>query len=231
MPTGADIDPAHAKQRIAAAGEPGAVARPRPPASLLSIDGVVDGKSFVPALDLVEWISATFLEEGAPLENLEHAHLRMASIGALWTTTENVRNGQSIVGQAELGQHIGGMGKWNRAKAVQQAEEWFGCVPDFILTFYAPYADSASDATFCALVEHELSHCGQENDEFGIPRFKKSTGMPAFCMRPHDVEEFISVVRRYGSDAAGVRAMIDAAAEGPTIAAADIGFACGNCLK
>jgi hypothetical protein len=206
--------------------------RPRPPQSLLAIENASwDGARFAPASDLVQWISATFLEEGAPLENPEHAHLRMASIGALWTSIENARNSRSIVGQAELGQHIGGMGKWNRAKAEQQAREWFGEVPDFILTFYAPYAESVSDATFCALVEHELSHCGQERDEFGMPRFKKSTGMPAFCMRGHDVEEFVGVVRRYGADASGVRAMIDAAAEGPTVAAADIGFACGNCLK
>jgi hypothetical protein len=205
--------------------------RPRPPQSLLSTDSVIEGISFVPAPDLVEWISATFLEEGAPLENPEHEHLRQATIGALWTTTENARNGRAIVGQAELGQNIGGMGKWTRAKAEQQAVEWFGEIPDFILTLFAPYAEQCSDATFCALVEHELSHCGQEKDEFGLPRFKKSTGMPAFCMRAHDVEEFIDVVRRYGADASGVRAMIDAAAEGPTIAAADIGFACGNCLK
>ncbi|MDB5611344.1 MAG: hypothetical protein JWP25_8244 [Bradyrhizobium sp.] len=213
-------------------GEEGLRSRPRPPQSLLSVDGIVEGKSFVPAPDLIEWISATFLEEGAPLENPEHAHLRMASIGALWTSVPNARNGRSIVGQAELGQHIGGMGKWNRARAEQQAEEWFGeQVPDFILTFDAGYADQCSDASFCALVEHELSHCGQERDEFGMPRFRKSTGMPAFCMRGHDVEEFVDVVRRYGADTSGVRAMIDAAAEGPTVAAADIGFACGNCVK
>jgi putative metallopeptidase len=205
--------------------------RPRPPQSLFSIDSVGDGIRFVPAPDLVEWISVTFLEEGALLENPDHAHLRYARIGALWTTVENGRAGRTIVGQAELGQNIGGMGKWTRARAEQQAIEWFDCVPDFIITLFAPYADSCDDATFCALVEHELSHCGQERDEFGMPRFKKSTGGPAFCMRGHDVEEFIGVVRRYGADAAGVRAMIDAAAEGPTIAAADIGFACGNCTK
>lgn len=202
--------------------------RPRPPQSLLAIDA---SASFVPAPDLVEWISATFLEEGAPLENPEHAHLQMASIGALWTTTENARNDRSIVGQAELGQHIGGIGKWNRAKAEQQAREWFGEIPDFIITLFAPYAETCSDEAFLALCEHELYHCAQENDEFGMPRFKKSTGAPAFCMKAHDVEQFVGVVRRYGADAAGVRAMIDAAAEGPTVAAADIGFACGNCVK
>jgi hypothetical protein len=208
--------------------EAGLRSRPRPPQSLLSIDSAV---SFVPAPDLVEWISATFLDEASALYNEEHAHLQFATIGALWTTTPNGRNGRTIVGQAEMGQHIGGMGRWTRAKAEQQAQEWFGCIPDFIITLFAPYAESVSDATFCALVEHELSHCGQERDEFGMPRFKKSTGLPAFCMRAHDVEEFIGVVRRYGADAAGVTAMIEAANEGPTVAAAEIGFACGTCLK
>lgn len=205
--------------------------RPRPPQFLFSIESVTDGISFIPAPDLVEWISATFLEEGAPLENPEHAHLRHASIGVLWTMVPNGRGGRSIVGQAELGQNIGGMGKWTRAKAEQQAVEWFGSVPDFIITLFAPYADSCSDASFCALVEHELSHCGQERDEYGVPRFKKSTGMPAFCMRAHDVEEFVGVVRRYGSDATGVTALIEAAQAGPIIAAAEIGFACGTCQR
>jgi hypothetical protein len=208
-------------------GKAGLIGRPRPPQSLLSIDG----PSFAPAPDLVDWATAAFIEEGAPLENPDHAHLRYARIGMLWTAVPNGRAGRSIVGQAELGQNIGGMGKWTRARAEQQAVEWFGTIPDFIITLFAPYAEICDDATFCALLEHELSHCGQERDEYGMPRFKKSTGLPAFCMRGHDVEEFVGVVRRYGADAAGVRAMIDAAAEGPTIAAADIGFTCGNCAS
>ncbi len=206
----------------------GLTGRPRPPQSLFSIEGVTDGIRFVAAPDLVDWIFGTFIEEGSPLENEDHAHLRYARIGILWTTVPNGRAGRSIVGQAEFCQNIGGMGKWPRARAEQQIVEWFDCVPDFIITFDAGYADQCDDATFCALVEHELSHCGQERDEFGLPRFRKSGG-PAFCLRGHDVEEFVGVVRRYGADAAGVRAMIDAAAEGPTIAAAAIGFACGNC--
>jgi hypothetical protein len=212
-------------------GKAAGLNRPRPPANIASIDNVRDGIRFVPAPELADWILATFIEDGAPLQNEEHAHLRDARIGVLWTIVENGRNGRSIVGQAELGSSIGGMGKWTKARAEQQIVEWFGDVPDFVITFYAPYADSCDDATFCALVEHELSHCAQEKDEYGVPRFKKSTGLPAFCMRGHDVEEFISVVRRYGADAAGVRAMIDAAAEGPTIASADIGFACGTCQR
>jgi hypothetical protein len=205
--------------------------RPRPPQSLFSIESGTDGVRFMPAPDLAQWISDTFLEQSGPLANPDHAHLVSAQIACLWTTADNSRAGRTIIGQAEFGHNIGGMGKWQRGRAEQQILEWFGFWPDFLLTFSATYADGCGDPEFCALVEHELYHCGQERDEFGLPRFKKSTGMPAFCLRGHDVEEFVGVVRRYGADAAGVRAMIEAAEEGPTIAVADIGFACGNCQR
>jgi len=205
--------------------------RPRPPQSLFSIESASDGITFLPAPELLEWLTATFIADGAPLQNEDHAHLQVAKLACLWTTVPNGRAGRTIIGQAEFGQNIGGMGKWQRGRAEQQILEWFGFWPDFLLTFFAPYADSCGDAEFCALVEHELYHCGQERDEFGLPRFKKSTGMPAFTIRGHDVEEFVGVVRRYGADAAGVRHLVDAASEGPTVAVADIGFACGNCQR
>jgi hypothetical protein len=143
----------------------------------------------------------------------------------VWTSVENARQGRRVVGQAERGEPAA-MGKWAKARAELQIVQWFGNLPDFILTF-----DASSDAQWCALCEHELSHCGVERDMYGAPKFKKSTGLPAFTLRGHDVEEFIGVVRRYGVAAAGVQAMIDAAAQGPTIVQADIDFACGNCAK
>lgn len=206
-------------------------ARPRPPASLFSIENITDRVNFVPAPDLTEWMLATFISEDAPLHNPDHAHLAYARLACLWTTLDNSRNGRTIIGQAEFGQNIGGMGKWQKGRAEQQIIEWFDYWPDFLLTFSASYADGCSDAQFCALVEHELYHCGQERDEFGLPRFKKSTGAPAFCMRGHDVEEFVGVVRRYGADAAGVRDLVDAATQVPTVAVADISSACGNCQR
>lgn len=87
----------------------------------------------------------------------------------------------------------------------------------------------AGDAEFCALVEHELYHCGQERDAFGAPKFRQS-GLPAFTMRGHDVEEFVGVVRRYGADASGVRDLVEAASHEPTIARASIAQACGTCM-
>jgi hypothetical protein len=95
--------------------------------------------------------------------NLEHAHLAFASIGALWTNVANSRSGRRIVGHAEMGKNVGGTstGRWGKARAEQQIAEWFGTVPDFILTFDADYATTCSDAEFCVLTEHELMHCGQ----------------------------------------------------------------------
>lgn len=201
--------------------------RPRPPADLTGIEGAF-GSRFVPAPELEEWLAATFIAEGAPLENPDHLHLRSAHIGVLWTNVPNSRHGRGVVGQAERGKPGGSMGKWVRGRIEMQTLEWFGGEPDFVLTFHAEYAAQASDAVFCALVEHELYHCGQERDEFGQPKFHKS-GLPAFCIRGHDVEEFVGVVRRYGAIDPGVVAMVAAAGERPAIAAASIAQVCGTC--
>jgi hypothetical protein len=207
--------------------EPSRLKRPAPPAAMLDPDSL--GATFAPAPELETWLRSTFIEEGATLQNDDHFHLRFAQIGVLWTSVENARQGRRVVGQAE--RNPAAMGKWTRARAELQICGWFGGIPDFILTFDVGYAAICFDAQWCALCEHELSHCGVERDAFGAPKFMKSTGLPAFALRGHDVEEFVGVVRRYGAAAAGVQAMIDAAAGGPTIAAADIDFACGNCTR
>jgi Putative phage metallopeptidase len=209
--------------------EPSRLKRPAPPAGMLDAQNF-EGPTFVSAPELESWLRSTFIEEGAPLQNEDHFHLRYAQIGVLWTSIENSRHGRRVVGQAERGEPAA-MGKWAKARAELQIIGWFGDIPDFILTFDASYAALCSDAQWCALVEHELSHCGVERDMYGAPKFRKSTGLPAFTLQGHDVEEFIGVVRRYGAAAAGVQAMIDAAAQGPSIAAADIDFACGNCAR
>ncbi|TRC78572.1 hypothetical protein FJV80_24615 [Mesorhizobium sp. WSM4310] len=186
----------------------------------------VDEIKFAPSVELTDWARTTFIVDDSSLRNDDHRHLNQATIGALWTNVPNGRAGRSVIGQAERG--LPPAGKWLRARIERQILDWFGDVPDFILTFDAHYASQCSDAEFCALVEHELYHCGQERDMFGQPRFRKS-GLPAFTIRGHDVEEFVGVVRRYGADAAGVRAMIDAANHGPEIANVRIAQACGTC--
>jgi hypothetical protein len=187
---------------------------------------------FVPALDVLEWIRACYLTEHGALYGAHHAHLNDAGIGILWTNCENARHGRRIVGQCELTEHSGGsQGRWRRARAEQQIHEWFGGMPDFIITLDAVFAEQADDVAFCALVDHELTHCAQALDEFMVPKFDKVTGKPKFALRGHDVEEFTSVVERFGIEAAGPSAveLVIAAAATPSIARSKVAMACGTC--
>jgi hypothetical protein len=197
-----------------------------PPVEIFEIEA---GDQFIPAPEIIQWARGTFIDEGATLENPEHAHLQNANIGALWTNVENAKRGRRVIGMAEPGMPQGAMGKWSRARAEFQVMQWFGRVPDFIITLDAHWWLQATDDEACALIEHELYHCAQDRDEWGAPRFSKQTGRPIFAMRRHDVEEFIGVVRRYGAGAAGVQAMVDAANAGPAIADVKIAQACGTC--
>lgn len=201
--------------------------RPYPPETMFGLDGF---KSFAPAPDVSEWVEATFFDPSSPVANPEHEHLANAHIGYLWTVVENNRKGKRVIGQCETGSPQGAMGKWSKARAEQQVVEWFGSVPDFIITLDAEYCQQCGDAEFMALVEHELYHAAQDVDAFGAPKFNKMTGQPVFTIRGHDVEQFVGVVRRYGADAAGVRAMVDAANRPPEIARAHIEHSCGTCL-
>ena len=202
------------------------MSRPYPPEAILE-DVVND--LFVPDFELRSWIIDTFISETGDLCNPDHAHLREANLGVLWTNCDNSRNMRSVIGQAELMPPMA-MGKWQRARASQQVVEWFGGMPDFLLTFSAPAAAAMDDTSFCALVEHELYHCAQKLDRYGMPAFNKA-GLPVFAIRGHDVEEFVGVVSRYGAQAAGVSEMVDAANRRPSIGLASIAGACGTCLR
>jgi hypothetical protein len=197
--------------------------RPQPPADLIE---PLASPLFVPAPEIIEWARATFIAPDAELVNEDHAHLNHAMLGALWTNVPNGKNGRRIVGQCEHGLPMGS--KWARGRVEQQITQWFGQVPDFILTFNACYWAECSDAEALALTEHELYHAGQELDEFGAPKFRKS-GEPAFGIRGHDIEEFVGVVRRYGPAAAHVETMVAAANARPEIGPARIAHACGTC--
>lgn len=182
---------------------------------------------FQPSEELREWIVDTFIADEGELANLDHAHLNQAEIGVLWTNCDNVRHMRVVIGQAEIMPPMA-MGRWQRARALQQIEEWFGAVPDFLITFSAPASAGMDDASFCALVEHELYHCAQALDVYGMPKFNRD-GQPVFAMRGHDVEEFVGVVSRYGSNDPTLSAMVEAANRRPSIALADIRGACGTC--
>lgn len=203
--------------------------RPRPPESVVGVHGILGVRHFVPAPEVEAWARRVFLQEDSPLYNEEHAHLEQAGIGFLWAATPNKRKGKPVVGLAEMPNF--NCHQWQRERQEQQLREWFEHIPDFVITLYADYAAECSDAQFCALVEHELLHCGQELDEFGAPQFLR-TGQPKLTMRGHCVEEFVSIVRRYGAGAAAgaTQELVKAAIGVPEIAEANIAAVCGTCM-
>lgn len=184
---------------------------------------------FIPAPELEEWARQQFINELSPIHNPEHIHLQLAALGFVWTNVENVKKSRHILGQCQLITESGE--KWAAGRQHQQLREWFEDVPDFLITIEAQNAMLCTDASFMALVEHELYHAAQKTDEFGQPMFNQITGHPLWAIRGHDVEEFVGVVRRYGADAAGVRDMVAAANKGAEIAEGQIGRACGTCLR
>lgn len=203
------------------------MARPYPPRHLVDMSELEHPDRFEPDVELLAWIRETFISGDGPLVNPDHSHLADAEIGILWTNCDNTRNMRAVIGQAELMPPMA-MGKWQRARAIQQVEEWFGEVPDFLITFSAPACQGMNDASFCAVVEHELYHCAQKLDAYGMPAFNRD-GRPVFAIRGHDVEEFVGVVRRYGADASGVQPMIEAGNSKPLIDGADVNGICGTC--
>ena len=199
--------------------------RPIPPPELLDFQ-----TRFAPSSELLTWVQDNILDPRGPIHNPDHLHLTEASIGFLWTNAENTKHQRRIVGQSEVPMYMGN--KWQKARQELQVTQWFGSLPDFIITLDAYWAEQAEDAQFCAVVEHELYHCAQAVDEYGAPKFDRLTGKPKYAIKGHDVEEFVGVVRRYGvTDPEGPLAdMLIAVAKGPEIAKVNVARACGTCM-
>ena len=171
---------------------------------------------------------STFVHEDSRLCNEDHAHLRTANIAALWTNVEFEDGLMPVAGMAEI---VKVNGKpWPRAERTDHLCLLHGDVPQARIWIYAPYAVTLDDASFCALVEHELYHLAQKTDKEQQPMFDDE-GRPVLTTRAHDVGEFIEVVRRYGVGAVhpNVKTMVEAAKSKPLIASASIRAACGTC--
>jgi hypothetical protein len=199
--------------------------RPLPPESFTDLLSA----RYAPAPEVLTWARSTILTEGGQLHNPDHAHLEYADVQFLWAPGGFNKQGRTVIGQCE--EMLFRCGPWQKGRQQQQMADWFGMVPDYLITLDASYCLTCSDAEFCALVEHELYHIGQEQDAFGSPAFTKD-GMPKLFIRGHDVEEFVGVVRRYGvGHPEGTLAQLVAAANAaPEVAKINIARACGTCL-
>lgn len=201
--------------------------RPYPPPRLVS--GDLYETRLEPAPEVGDWLQTHILAFDGSLHNPEHEHLLDADIRYLWASRGFAKQGRAVIGQAE--EVMIRAGGWQKARQEQQLREWFGHVPDFLITLDASYANTCTDADWCALVEHELYHIGHMKDDAGQPKFHKD-GRPTLGMRGHDVEEFVGVVKRYGvGDPNGAISRLAAAAKGqPQVNRSSIAGACGTCL-
>lgn len=199
--------------------------RPYPPADF--VEEFTPYIKLIPATDIYGWVTDNIIDGNGPLHNPDHEHLLDADIAFMWASSAFSKKGRTVLGQAEeAAMRAGG---WQKARMEQQMYEWFGHKPDYIITLAADFCSECSDLEFCALLEHELYHIAQKTDEFGAPEFYRDTGQPKLCMRGHDVEEFVGVVRRYGASA-DVQEIIDAASQPAEVAKINIARACGTCL-
>jgi hypothetical protein len=201
--------------------------RPQPPKSLQELSELSDfGIRLTPAPEVWEWIQGEILADTGSIHNEDHAHLIYAPVRILWASSCFEKQGRTVLGQAESVMFRAG--GWQKARQEQQMVDWFGEVPDFLITLAADYCAQCTDAEFCALVEHELYHIAQKLDQYGAPKFKED-GTPSLTLRGRDVEEFVGVVRRYGASTE-VQAMVDAANKPAEVGKLNISRACGTCL-
>lgn len=197
--------------------------RPTPPAY-----PILGG--FVAAPEIFEWLHATIFDKDHALYNKDHDHLHdvdMPRLSFLWADVEASQKQRRILGTCE--KVIFRAGGWQKMRQVSQMCDWFGDVPEYLITLDAEYCRTCSDTDFCMLIEHELYHIAQAKDEFGEPKFSRMTGEPSLMIAAHDVEEFVGVVRRYGMSE-DVRKMVEVANKQPEVSLASVAHACGTCM-
>jgi hypothetical protein len=205
-------------------GRPSKVTETKRPMPPLALD------CFMPAPDVLAWAQAELITENGSLYNPDHQHLIGADLHFMWAPNGYESKMRRVIGLTERVAFR--CNAWHRDRQEQQMRSWFGSVPSFLITLDASFCATCSDVNFCALVEHELYHVGQVHDPYGSPMFGLD-GKPKLDIRGHDVEEFVGVVRRYGTgdqDSPTSRLVV-AAKHGPRVAASNIAGACGTCIS
>ncbi|HET7232707.1 MAG TPA: putative metallopeptidase [Longimicrobium sp.] len=154
----------------------------------------------------------------------EHAHLAGVWIGVVWASSVHKKKGQEKAGMMELlpdpesepttwadARNRDWLRKVYAGETFGAGREW----PRFQMTLSSVWAWASDDRTFLANVDHEVCHAGVSLDKDGVPRINGRTGEPVWAVRPHDAELFTGTVRRFGAQAAGAAAVVEAASLRP----------------
>lgn len=124
------------------------------------------------------------------------AHLRdgEASLLFLMRVMPKEKDGKATLGQMCLptfGGPMASVGTWMLARLCDG-------LPDFIMILDVAWWEQAPVEQRRALVFHELLHAKHATDKEGELRFTPE-GRAVWAIRPHDVEEFDDVARRFGA--------------------------------
>jgi hypothetical protein len=138
----------------------------------------------------------------------EHAHLveHDVAIDYLIRRAPKMKAGRQVLGtayQPSVQGELRSMFEWMLTLLL-------GRFPEFLIVLDEGFWETASPREREILVFHELSHCVQDVDKYGAPRFDKATGAAVFCLAGHDVEEFIAVAARYGAWTDEIKRFTDA---------------------
>lgn len=203
--------------------------RPYPPAALFDED--VEG-AFARAEDVEEWLRKHFIEPDGVFFSETHESLQDASLGVLWTTAENSKQGVVVAGTAEMPSRSGGrMSGWAKEMWKWQMRRWFGPrLPVYVITFNATVCAEMEDVEFLATAKHELLHCGQatyDGKRDGDLWFKQD-GSRVWTIWPHDFEGFVEVAEDFGAVERGVGDLAKVLRMPPRFGTAEIKIACGT---
>jgi hypothetical protein len=131
------------------------------------------------------------------------------AIMVLFRAVPKIKGGKLILGTMSLPAFQGSLGEvatWLLATACG------GSLPDYLLILDREWWLEASATEREALIFHELMHCMIALDREGEKRFTDE-GDPVWAIRPHDLEEFNAVVRRYGAWKSDIRDFMEALRE------------------
>lgn len=127
-----------------------------------------------------------------------HTHLATARIKYVFRSEPAEEKGKLVWGKARK---MGGLNAWLASTGIDRGYEQSEPLPFFVIEIAEPIWNAIDDKTRRALVDHELTHCDVDIDT------------SKYSLRPHDLEEFGSIVRKHGLWRDDVELFVKAALE------------------
>jgi len=141
----------------------------------------------------------------------EHRHLLdgEAEVDFLLVREPMIKQGRQVLGAVHMPSVQGQL----KGVFVWMLLNVFGRLPDYLVILDKDFWNGESDRSREILMYHEMCHMVHKVDADGEPRFNEA-GHPVFGLQAHDVEEFVSTVKRYGAYNTEIEDFIAAAQAG-----------------